>query len=170
MKALLLDSVHKRTDREESVSDNNIGDLQQFFPVAFDDSNVMLHKSHATQFQLSCRRGLMDTKHHAVVGVDIDKGKSNDFKSVFHRTCTAGPESTNMRSLLAWLTDVARIYGYSQQPVHVQITPGKGEVELNPVDALSPAAVEIRSVGLLAMGAVTLHLSEIYLSLYRHVQ
>ena len=43
-------------------------------------------------------------------------------------------------------------------------------VELNPIDALSPAAVEIRSVGLLAMGAVTLHLSEIYLSLYRHVQ
>lgn len=50
------------------------------------------------------------------------------------------------------------------------MTPGKGEVELNPVDALGPAAVEIRPVGLLAMSAVTLHLSEIYLSLYRHVQ
>ena len=45
-----------------------------------------------------------------------------------------------------------------------------GKVELNPVDALSPASVEIRSVGLLAIGAVTLLLSEIYLSLYRHVQ
>ncbi|SDY22038.1 hypothetical protein SAMN05444400_1551, partial [Bacteroides faecis MAJ27] len=29
--------------------------------------------------------------------------------------------------------------------------------------------VEVRSVGLLTMGTVTLHLSEIYLSLYRHV-
>ena len=110
----------------------------------------------------------MGTKHHAVVGVDIDKGKSHNFKSVFHGTCTAEPESTNMRSLHAWFADVARIY--SQQSVHIQITPGKGEVELNPVDALSPAAVEIRSVGRLAMDAVTLHLSEIYLSLYRHVQ
>ena len=54
---------------------------------------------------------------------------------------------------------------YSQQPVHIQITSGKGEIELNPVDALSPAAVEIRSVGLLAMGPVTLLLSEIYLFL-----
>ena len=112
----------------------------------------------------------MGTKHHAVVGVDIDKGKSHNFKSVFHGTCTAGPESTNIRSLLAWLADVDRIYSHSQQSVHVQITPGKEKVELNPIDALSPAAVEIRSVGLLAMGAVTLHLSEIYLSLYRHVQ
>ena len=112
----------------------------------------------------------MGTKHHAVVGVDVDKGKPRDFKSLFHGTCTAGPESADMRSLPAWLADVARIYGYSQQSVHIQITPGKGEVELNPVDALGPAAVEIRPVGLLAMGAVTLHLSEIYLSLYRHVQ
>ena len=30
--------------------------------------------------------------------------------------------------------------------------------------------VEVRSVGLLAMGAVVLHLNEIYLSLYCHVQ
>ena len=45
-----------------------------------------------------------------------------------------------------------------------------GKVELNPVDALSLAAVEIRSVGLLAIGAVTLLLSEIYLSLYHHLQ
>ena len=45
-----------------------------------------------------------------------------------------------------------------------------GKVELHPVYAFSTATVEIRSVGLLAMGAVALHLSEIYLSLYRHVQ
>lgn len=50
----------------------------------------------------------------------------------------------------------------SQQSVHIQITPGKGKVELNPVNVLGPAAVEIRSVGLLAMGTVTLHLSEIF--------
>ena len=127
-------------------------------------------QAFAAQFQLSYRWGLMGTKHHAVVGIDIDKGKSHNFKAVFHGTCTAGPESTNMRSHLARLADVARIYGYCQQPVHIQITPGKGEVELNPVDALSPATVEIRPVGLLAMCAATLHLSEFYLSLYRHVQ
>lgn len=55
----------------------------------------------AAQFQLSRRRGLTGTRHHAVVGVDIDKGKSHDFKSAFHGTRTAGPESANMRSLLA---------------------------------------------------------------------
>ncbi len=50
------------------------------------------------------------------------------------------------------------------------ITLGKGKVELNPVDALSPAAVELRSENLLAMGSVTFHLSDNYLSLHRHVQ
>lgn len=37
MKTMLFDSVHKRTDREESVSDNNIGDLQQILLVTLDD-------------------------------------------------------------------------------------------------------------------------------------
>ncbi len=50
------------------------------------------------------------------------------------------------------------------------ITLGKGKVELNPVDALSPAAVEFRSENLLAMDSVTFHLSDNYLSLHRHVR
>lgn len=48
--------------------------------------------------------------------------------------------------------------------------PGKGKVELKPVDALSPAAVEIRSENLLAMGSVTFHLSDNYLSLHHRVR
>ena len=39
-----------------------------------------------------------------------------------------------------------------------------------PSYAFSTATVEIRSESLLTMGAVALYLSEIYLSLYRHVQ
>lgn len=51
-----------------------------------------------------------------------------------------------------------------------EITLGKGMVELNSVDALGPAAVELRSENLLAMGSVTFHLSDNYLSLHRHVR
>lgn len=50
------------------------------------------------------------------------------------------------------------------------ITLGKGKVELKPVDALSSAAVELRSENLLVMGSVTFHLSDNYLSLHRHVR
>lgn len=48
--------------------------------------------------------------------------------------------------------------------------PGKGKVKLKPVDALSSAAVELRSENLLAMGSVTLHLSDNYLSLHHRVR
>lgn len=51
-----------------------------------------------------------------------------------------------------------------------EIKPGKGKVELNPVDALGPSAVELRSENLLAMGSVTFHLSDNYLSLYHRVR
>lgn len=50
------------------------------------------------------------------------------------------------------------------------ITPGKGKVELNSVDALGPAAVEISSENLLVMGSVTFHLSDNYLSLHHRVR
>lgn len=50
------------------------------------------------------------------------------------------------------------------------ITLGKGKVEMNPVDALSPSAVELRSENLLAMDSVTFHLSDNYLSLHRRVR
>ena len=114
METALFDSVHKRTDREESVSDNNIGDLQQILLVTLDDRYVMLHESHVTQFQFSSRWSLMGAQHHAIIGMDIDKCKSHYFKSMLHGTCTTGPESTDMRSLLTRLADVARIDGYSQ--------------------------------------------------------
>lgn len=48
--------------------------------------------------------------------------------------------------------------------------PGKGKVELKPVDALSPATIELRSENLLAMGSVTFHLSDNYLSLHHRVR
>lgn len=51
-----------------------------------------------------------------------------------------------------------------------EITLGKGMVELNSVDALGPAAVEIRSENLLVMGSVTFHLSDNYLSLHHRVR
>ena len=48
--------------------------------------------------------------------------------------------------------------------------PEKRKVELKPVDALSPAAVELRAENLLALGSVTFHLSDNYLSLHRHIR
>ena len=48
--------------------------------------------------------------------------------------------------------------------------PEKRKVELNSVDALISAAVELRSENLLAMGSVTFHLSDNYLSLHRHIR
>ena len=71
METVLFDSIHKRTDREESISDNDIGDLQQILLVTLDDRYVMLHESHVAQFQLSCRWSLMGAQHHATVGIDI---------------------------------------------------------------------------------------------------
>ena len=55
MGPVLFDSIHKRTDREESISDNDIGDLQQILLVTLDDRYVMLHESHVTHFQFSSR-------------------------------------------------------------------------------------------------------------------
>ena len=68
MGPVLFDSIHKRTDREESLSDNDIGDLQQILLVTLDDRYVMLHES--------------------TVGIDIDKSQSHDFKSMLYGTCT----------------------------------------------------------------------------------
>ena len=50
MGLVLFDFIHKRTDREESISDNDIGDLQQILLVTLDDRYVMLHESHVTHF------------------------------------------------------------------------------------------------------------------------
>ena len=82
--------------------------------VTLDDRYEMLHGSHVAQFQFSSRWSLMGAQHHAIIGMDIDKCKSHDFKPILHGTCTTGPESTDMRSLLTRLADVARINGYSQ--------------------------------------------------------
>ena len=112
----------------------------------------------------------MGAQHDATVGMDSDKCKPHDVKPMLHGTCTTGPERTDMRSLLTRLADVARIYGYSQQTIHIEVTSAQCKVELHPVYAFSTTTVEVRSVGLLTLGAVTLHLSEIYVSLYRHVQ
>ena len=87
MGLVLFDFIHKRTDREESISDNDIGDLQQILLVTLDDRYVMLHESHVAQFQLSCRWSLMGAQHHATVGIDIDKCKPHDFKPMLHGTC-----------------------------------------------------------------------------------
>ena len=60
----------------------------------------------------------MGMQHHAIVCIDIHKGQPHDFKPMFHGACTTGPERAYMRSLLALLADIARIYGYGQQTVH----------------------------------------------------
>ena len=82
--------------------------------VTLDDRYEMLHESHVAMFQFSCRRSLMGAQHHVIIGIDIDKCKSHDFKSMLHGTCTTGPESTDMRIFLPRLADIARINGYSQ--------------------------------------------------------
>lgn len=84
----MITSTNGRIDREECISDNDIGDLQQILLVTLDDRYVMLHESHVAQFQLSCRWSLMGAQHYATVGIDIDKSQSYDFKSMLHGTCT----------------------------------------------------------------------------------
>lgn len=46
MESILFDFIHKCLNREENVSVNNIGDLQQILLVTLDDRYVMLHESH----------------------------------------------------------------------------------------------------------------------------
>ena len=68
-------------------------------------------------------------------------------KSLLHSTGASRPERTNMRSLLACLADVTRIYGDSQKSIHIKRTPGKCQVKQKPVDALRPFAVEVAAIG-----------------------
>lgn len=111
----------------------------------------------------------MSTKHHAVMDIQVVEFKAHDFQPVLHGTCTARPETTNMRSLLAHLADEARIDGYSHAPDPTEVAQGKRYVEAKPVDALRTPASEVLTVALFIVPAISAQQGEIYLSWYKHV-
>ena len=111
----------------------------------------------------------MGTKHHAVMGVEIDESKSHNLQPALHGTCTSRPETTNMRSLLARLADEARIDGYGHASHFTEVAQGKRDVEAEPVDALRTPASEVLAVALFAVPAIPTQLGEIYPSWYNHV-
>ena len=86
----------------------------------------------------------------------------DDANTVTQALTKKGFSSTKLATTGGFLMagNVTILIGVDEEKVH----------ELHPVYAFSTTTVEVRSVGLLTMGTVTLHLSEIYLSLYRHVQ
>ena len=45
----LFYSIRKWTYGEKCIGDNDVGDFQQILLVAFDDSDIQLHKRHAAQ-------------------------------------------------------------------------------------------------------------------------
>ena len=61
-------------------------------------------------------------------------------------SCTSRPETTNMRSLLARLADVARINGYGLATVAAEVAQGETDVEAKPVQALRAQASEVLAV------------------------
>ena len=144
-------------------------EFQQFLAVTLDDSDVVLRERLVAHLQFRGSRSLMGTKHHAVVGIEVDESKPHDLQPMLHGTCTPRPETTNMRSLLARLADEARIDGYGHASHFTEVAQGKRDVEAEPVDALRTPASEVLAVALFAVPAIPAQLGEIYLSWYNHV-
>lgn len=122
--------------------------FQQFPAIALDDGNVMVCQRHVALLQLEVAWCLMGTEHHAVVAVNVYQPQSHNFQSVLNGTCTSRPETTNMRSLLARLADVARINGYGLATVAAEVAQGETDVEAKPVQALRAQASEVLAVAL----------------------
>ena len=151
------------------IGNNEMRQLLQFLAVALDDGNVMVCQRHVALLQLKVAWCLMRTEHHAVMAVNVYQPQSHDFQSMLNGTCTSRPETTNMRSLLARLADVARINGYGLASVTAEVAQGETDVEAKPVQALRAQASEVLAVALFAMPAVFAQLGEIYPSWYNHV-
>ena len=118
--------------------------------VSLDDSDVVVCQRHVALLQLKVARRLMGTKHHAVVTVYVYQPQAHNLKPVFHGTCTTRPETTNMRSLLARLADVAGINGYGLATLAAEVPQGERDVEAKPVQALRAQASEVLTVALFA--------------------
>ena len=111
----------------------------------------------------------MGAKHHAVVTVDVYQPETHNLQPMLHGTSTSRPETTNMRSLLARLAEVAGVDGYGLASLTAEVAKGERDVEAKPVKALRAQASEVVAVGLFTVPAVLAHLGEIYLSWYNHV-
>ena len=155
--------------REESVSHDEMGQLEQFHAVSLDDTDVVLRERLVAHLQIRGAGSLVCTQHHAVVGVDVYQSQSHDFQSVLHCTCTSRPETTDMRSIPACLADETRIYGYGHASSSTKVAEGKRDVEAEPVDAPRTPASEVLAIALFAVLAIPAQLGEIYLSWYDHV-
>ena len=148
MEAVLMDAVIESTCGEECVGNDKVGQLQQILAVALDDSNVMIDKCHVALLQLKVSRRLMGAKHHAVVTVDVYQSETHNLQPMLHGTSTSRPETTDMRSLLARLADVARINGYGLTFLTAEVAKGERDVEAKPVQALRAQASEVLAVAL----------------------
>ena len=103
------------------------------------------------------------------MAVDVYQAHTHDLKPMLHGTSTSRLETTNMRSLLARLADVARINGDGLATLAAEVAEGERHVEAKPVQALRAQESEVLTVALFAVPAVPAHLGEIYLSWYDHV-
>lgn len=169
MEPMLKESLVERASGEECIGNNEMRQFQQFPAIALDDGNVMVCQRHVTLLHLKVAWCLMGTEHHAVVAVNVYQPQSHNFQSVLNGTCTSRPETTNMRSLLALLADVARINGYGLATVAAEVAQGETDVEAKPVQALRAQASEVLAVALFAVSAVLAQLGEIYPSWYNYV-
>ena len=169
MEAVFAYTVMEGSVREERVSHDEMGQLEQFLAVSLDDTDVVLRERLVAHLQLRGAGSLVCTQHHAVVGVDVYQSQSHDFQSVLYGTSTTRPETTDMRSLPACLADETRIDGYGLASAFTKEAKGKGDVQAKPVDALQAPASEVLTVALLCVLSVSAQLGEIYLSWYDHV-
>lgn len=167
---MLLYAIGKSACGKVSVSHYEGRELVQFFPVTSDDTDVMLYHAFASKAQFLGIWSLMCPQHDAVMDVYVYQANAHDFESVFHRPCASRPEFADMRSLLSRLADVAGIDGDGLSSCLAKVSVRKCRVEFKPVYALRLFKPEVIAVGLLVMRAIPLHLCEIYLSLYYHVQ
>ena len=55
---------------------------------------------------------------HGILGICINNGESQDLKTMFDGTGTAGPEPVNARSLLPSFGNEARVNGYCDTMSH----------------------------------------------------
>ena len=87
----------------------------------------------------------MGTQHHAVVGIDVDESQAHDLQLVLDGTCASRPETTDMRSLLSRLADIAGGNGYRFAVFIAEVADGQGGVEAEPVQVLQAQASDICS-------------------------
>ena len=121
----------------------------------------MLSEGLVAHPQLGGTRSLVDTKHHAVVGIDVSYPTPHNIQPVLHGTCTSRLEMTDMRGLPARLADEIRGNNYGLSATIAKELLCEGDVQVKPIHALRVPAPEFLPVALLAVIAELAQLSEI---------